>query len=91
MNENNIKITESLLYQGKEGAVTADFFIDGENQTLWATQKTMGMIFGVNVRTVSEHLQNIFKSGELNENSVFRNFRITASNLKTNHTCCLKY
>jgi len=39
-------------------------------------------LFDVNVRTISEHLRNIFQSGELRENSVIRKFRITASDGK---------
>jgi hypothetical protein len=34
----------------------------------------MADLFGVDVRTVNEHLKNIFKSGEQNENSVIRKF-----------------
>lgn len=40
----------------------------------------MAELFDVDVRTISEHLQNIFKSQELNEDSVVRVFRITAEN-----------
>ncbi len=39
----------------------------------------MGELYGVNVRTVSEHLQNIFADNELEESAVIRNFRITAA------------
>ena len=45
---------------------------------IWLTQKTMSELFDVNIRTINEHLQNIFSSGELDENSVIRKFRITA-------------
>jgi hypothetical protein len=80
--QNEIKLQTSLLYQGKEGAVTAEFLIDGENQTLWATQKTMGMIFGVNRQAVTKHLQNIFSERELEENSVCSKMEHTASDGK---------
>ena len=53
-----------------------------EDETVWLTQKLVGRLFEVDVRTVSEHLQNIFKSGELTENSVVRNFRRTAADGK---------
>jgi hypothetical protein len=52
------------------------------------SQKLMAALFTVDVRTVSEHLKNIFASGELNEDSVIRKFRITKSDGKsyaTNH------
>jgi len=57
-----------------------------EDETVWLTQKLVGRLFEVDVRTVSEHLQNIFKSGELAENSVVRNFRITAADGKNYNT-----
>lgn len=43
------------------------------------TQKLMAELFGMDVRTISEHLINIFKSNELDENSVIRKFRTTAA------------
>ncbi len=59
-----------------------------EDETVWLTQKLMAELFDVDVRTVSEHLQNIFKNGELTPESVIRKFRITAADGKrygTNH------
>lgn len=46
----------------------------------------MAELFGKDVRTISDHLKNIFESGELDENSVIRNFRITATDGKTYNT-----
>jgi len=54
-----------------------------EDQTVWLTQKLIGALFNVDVRTVSEHLQNIFNSGELVEAAVVRKFRNTASDGKS--------
>ena len=48
----------------------------------------MGQLFGKDKRTISEHITNIFSEGELDENSVVRNFRTTAAdgkNYATNH------
>jgi len=42
----------------------------------------MAELFGVEVRTINYHLKEIFKTNELEENSVIRNFRITASDGK---------
>jgi len=52
------------------------------DETIWLTQKLMAELFDVNVRTISEHLRNIFQSGELREDSVIRKFRNTASDGK---------
>ena len=54
-----------------------------EDETIWLTQKLMATLFDVDVRTVSEHLKNIFKSGELQEDSVIRKFRNTAADGKS--------
>ena len=47
-----------------------------EDDTLWLSQKLMGELFAVDVRTVSEHLQNIFTSDELTPEATIRKFRI---------------
>ena len=47
-----------------------------EGETLWLTQKMMAELFDVDVRTISEHLQNIYDSGELDEISTVRKNRI---------------
>jgi hypothetical protein len=49
-----------------------------QDKTVWLTQKLMAALFGVDVRTISEHLRNLFDSGELREGSVIRKFRTTA-------------
>lgn len=70
-----------VIYQAKSGAI--EFRGDFELHTIWATQKQIAEVFDVNIRTVNEHLKNIFKTNELDENSVIRNFRITATDGKT--------
>jgi len=53
-----------------------------EDENVWLTQKLIAELFDVDVRTVNEHLKNIFSEQELEENSVIRNFRITAADNK---------
>ena len=53
-----------------------------EDETVWLTQKLIGVLFEVTVPTVNEHLKNIFSDGELQENSVIRKFRTTAADGK---------
>jgi hypothetical protein len=65
--------------QGGVEAVYADVDV-------WLSQKMMGELYGVNVRTVSEHLQNIFADNELEQDAVIRNFRITAADGKNYNT-----
>jgi len=57
-----------------------------EDDSVWLTQKAMAKLFGVDIRTVSEHLGNIFLSNELQEESVLRKFRITATDNKQYNT-----
>src|SRR5579872_1024509 len=72
--------SEFLIFTQQEGekGIEARY----EDETIWLTQKLMAELFGVDVRTVNEHLQNIFESHELDQNSVIKNFLITASDGK---------
>lgn len=53
-----------------------------EDENVWLTQKLISELFEVSTPTVNEHLKNIFESGEIEEKSVIRNFRITAQDGK---------
>ncbi len=57
-----------------------------EDENIWLTQKIMAELYDVNVRTVNEHIKKIFSDNELTEETVIRNFRITASDGKTYNT-----
>ncbi|WP_414601976.1 virulence RhuM family protein [Mobiluncus sp.] len=69
-----------LVFTAEAGEGIEVRYQDG---TIWLTQKLMAQLFDVDVRTISEHLGNIFVSEELQENSVIRKFRITASDGKS--------
>jgi len=75
---------EFLVFTKQAGGDSIEVRIVEE--TVWLTQKLISGLFDVDVRTISEHLQNIFKSNELNENSVIRKFRTTAADGKTYDT-----
>ena len=57
-----------------------------QNETIWLSQKMIATLFGCSTDNVSLHLKNIFKSGELNENSVAEDFSVTASDGKKYNT-----
>jgi hypothetical protein len=76
--------TQFLIFTAESGTPQIEVRIEGE--MIWLTQKLMAELFGVDIRTVSEHLKNIFETLELQENSVIRNFRITATDGKTYDT-----
>lgn len=69
-----MKESEIILYTTPQGEIKID--IRFENETFWLSQKKMAALFGVDVRTVNEHLKNIFESGELEKDSTIRKFRI---------------
>jgi hypothetical protein len=56
------------------------------DENIWLTQKMMGVLYKVETHTINYHLKKIFADSELQENSVIRNFRITASDGKTYKT-----
>ena len=66
---------EILIYQNNEGAIKLDVRL--EEETVWLTQAQMALLFNKDKRTISEHISNIFKEGELDQKVVVRNFRIT--------------
>jgi hypothetical protein len=71
---------EIILYQTEDGRTRIQCRF--ENETLWLTQKLMAELFQKDVRTINEHIQNIFEERELAPDSVIRKFRITAADGK---------
>ena len=65
---------ELIFYTTPDGAVHVAVFF--QDETFWLSQKRMAELFTVDVRTVNENLQNIFKSGELETAATIRKFRI---------------
>ncbi|WP_456269655.1 virulence RhuM family protein [Kushneria sp. AK178] len=63
-----------LIYDDAEKAV--DVRLDEGRETVWLTQRQMGELFGKDVRTVNEHVGNVYDEGELDRESTIRNFRI---------------
>ena len=49
------------------------------DENVWLSQKMMGVLYDVDVRTISYHLKNVFADHELEESSVIQSFRITAA------------
>ena len=56
------------------------------DENVWITQKLMGLLYDVDVRTINYHLKKVFSDSELEEDSVIRNFQITASDGKSYNT-----
>ncbi len=75
---------EFLIFTGQAGEQSIEARY--EDETVWLSQKLMAELFSVDVRTISEHLKNIFASQELAPEAVIRKFRITASDGKNYQT-----
>ena len=75
---------EYLTFIAASGTSGIDAVYGDEN--IWLTQKMMGVLYDVDVRTINYHLKKIFSDSELQEDSVIRNFRITAADGKSYNT-----
>lgn len=64
---------ELILYQTPQGTVRVEVLYEGE--TFWLNQKRIAELFGVDLRTISEHLNNIYASGELSPQATLRKIR----------------
>lgn len=64
---------EFLIFTGQAGEQSIEARY--EDETVWLTQKLIAELFAVDVRTVSEHLKNIYDSGELGREATVRKFR----------------
>ncbi|MFA5905981.1 MAG: RhuM family protein, partial [Desulfobacula sp.] len=56
------------------------------DENIWLTQKMMGVLYDVETHTINYHLKKVFADSELEEDSVIRNFRITAADGKNYNT-----
>ena len=77
-------MSDIVIYQADDGHTGLQVQLDQD--TVWLTQRQMAELFDKDVRTVNEHLKNIFKEGELEESSVVRKFRTTAADGKSYNT-----
>ena len=79
---------EYLTYVASIGDQQDSIEMRYEDENIWLTQKMMATLYDVDVRTINYHVKKIFSDSELQEESVIRNFRITAADGKsysTNH------
>ena len=74
MTENKV-----IIYTANDGKTRIDVKL--EEETLWLTQAQMCELYQTSKSNVSEHIKHIFEEGELDRDSVVRNFRTTASDV----------
>jgi hypothetical protein len=75
---------EFLVYRTEDGRVKLDVRL--ENETLWLTQQHMAELFQTSKQNIGQHLKNIFEEGELDQESVVKNFFTTAADGKNYDT-----
>jgi hypothetical protein len=75
---------EVLIYQPEDGLTHIN--VKMEDETVWLTQSQLCELYQTSKSNVSEHIKHIFEEGELDENSVVRKFRTTASDGKSYNT-----
>lgn len=66
---------EVKIYQTQDGQTAIDVRL--ENETVWLSQDQIAMLFDKSKSTINEHINNVFKEGELEKEEVVRKFRIT--------------
>jgi len=72
--------SQIILYQTEDGKTRVEVRFEHEN--VWLTQKLMAELFETTVANINIHLKNIFQTGELSQDSVIKDFLITASDGK---------
>lgn len=78
--------SQILLYQSDDGQLKIQVRL--ENETVWLTQADMVELFQTTKQNISLHIKNIFEEGELDENSVVKEYLTTApdgKNYRTKH------
>ena len=76
--------SQIIIYISEKGETKLEVRL--ENETVWLTQKLMADLFQTTKQNISLHLQNIFAEGELEENSVVKDFLTTAADGKNYKT-----
>ena len=75
MNLPEIQNSEVIVFKPKSGQAEFQVVLDGEYDTVWATEQQIMDLFGKARRTIGEHIKNIYEEGELDKESTWREFR----------------
>ena len=78
-----------IIYTSIDGQTPIDVRL--EDETLWLTQAQMCELYQTSKSNVCEHIKHIFEEGELDEDSVVRNFRTTEYNNQENVYLCTEW
>jgi hypothetical protein len=72
---------EFLIFTSQAGENTIEVIV--QDETVWLTQKMIATLFEVEVNTINYHIKKIYKSGELQQSTTIRNFRIVQTEGKS--------
>ena len=75
MNLLGIKNGDVVVFRPKNGQTEFRVVLDGEHDTIWATEQQIMDLFGKARRTIGEHIKNIYEEGELDKDSTWWEFR----------------
>ncbi|MBI5222163.1 MAG: virulence RhuM family protein [Candidatus Magasanikbacteria bacterium] len=68
------KNNQVIIYNTEDGQTKIE--VKMKDETVWLSQKQMAELFDKDVRTINEHIGNVYKEAELSQNSTIRNLRI---------------
>lgn len=77
---------EYLTFVAATGDSKESVEVRYEDENIWITQKMLAVLYEVETNTINYHIKKIFEDSELEEDSVIRNFRITATDGKSYDT-----
>ncbi len=83
------KLSNFVIFQTATGKVNVEVFV--KDETVWLTQKKMGQLFGVESHTITYHLKEIYKTGELEEKATTRKIRAVQTEGKRQVTRSLDF
>ncbi len=75
MDRPEIKNSELVVFKPKGGQTEFQVVLDGEHETVWATEQQIMDLFGKARRTIEYHIKNIYEEGELDKEATWRDFR----------------
>lgn len=70
-----MKNNEIIVFKPEDGDTEFQVVLDGEHDTVWATEQQIMELFRKARRTIGEHIKNIYEEGELDKDSTWREFR----------------
>lgn len=76
--KNDIAVQNNIVYNDGE----IELKVSIENETVWLNRQQLAKLFDRDIKTIGKHINNVFKDGELDKNSVIAKFATTASDGK---------